>query len=185
MIDRPEPHDRFAGPDVFGLEECVSDELNQIPDALAMNAMYRYIITLSAAAIAIACSDIVFDEDGVARESRLAVIHYYSDSIFSLAPSEVAIGDSFAVSVRSYTEGCTTSGMTLKYASGLTGSIEPYDNYPVKKRDPDNICHLGVAYALHAARFAFQERGTATILIHGRREPGGARITGTKQIQIR
>lgn len=143
------------------------------------------LLSVATALLASACSSIVYDDDGVARERRPAVIHYHQDSIFTLAPTEASVGETFAVSVRSYTTECTVSGPTFIYVNGLTANVEPSDRYPVKKVDPDNICHLGVAFALHAGPVTFSQRGLATIYFHGRREPGGSTVTGVRQVLIK
>jgi len=142
------------------------------------------LMKLAAVALLTGCSSIVADDDGVTRERRPAIIHYHSDSIFSLAPTEVTAGQSFAVSVRSYVFRCAVQGPTFSYVNGLTARIEAFDRFPVREREEEE-CSRGVGFALHAASITFAERGTATILFHGRREPGSVPVTGMMHVLVK
>lgn len=99
-------------------------------------------------------------------------------------PPSAAAGVDFAITVRTFGDGCTTGARTeLRYAGNLA-IVTPYDNHVASL--PANMgCPSIIASPVHTVTLRFASPGVAQVRVEGRRYPSlePAAVTGTLTVQ--
>ena len=126
----------------------------------------RHLAVLVAAAALIGCdSDTPSEPQGF---SVMGAIEFYDDSVQVSVPDTVAVGETFAVSVRTYGDGCVEKGSTEVQVNDLSATVTPFDRHSGAEACPDVLrTHE------HQATLAFEEPGDAVVTFRGRSVPRG------------
>lgn len=134
----------------------------------------RTLASLAAAALLAGCS--VLGPDG--REQP-GIIDPSSPATVTV-PAAAQRGEPFTVTVITHGGGCLSQGPTRVRIAGTTADVRPYDVH-----SGGNVCPADVQMYEHTATLRFDQPGTATVRVHGRRIPDGdmAVITRTVTIQ--
>lgn len=133
--------------------------------------------SLAALALAAACSS-----TGANREVReLGSIDYYETAVEVTVPATVHAGAPFTVRVVTWGGGCTRAGDTEATVSGAVADVSPYD---LRIDGPGVACPDILRSLTHEATLRFDAPGTATVRVHGRREPSGDRLTVTRTVTV-
>lgn len=128
--------------------------------------LYRLVVPVLLTGTA-ACNGVKVMQSEV--EPRPAILQFHSDPVRIDLPETVAVASAFTVSIQSYGGGCTSQGDTDVQVEGLLATIRPFDLEP---SDPEVICPAILRVFEHVATIQFDQPGTATVRVLGRREPG-------------
>ena len=139
-------------------------------------------LSVIAAALAASCSN-PEAVTGQGRELLRGAIEFFGDPVEITAPDAVTAGAPFAVTVTTYGNGCVALGETRVTVSGLTVVVEPFDW--VAQQPPGAACPEQLILFSHLATVEIVERGTATLRVRGRREPGGELLEVERSIVVR
>lgn len=132
---------------------------------------------LAAFALAAACSP-----TGASRQVRkLGTIEYYGTPVEVTVPATVRAGEPFTIRVVTWGGGCTSAGDTQVAVSGAAADVSPYD---LELQGPGVGCHDILRALPHEATLRFDAPGTATVRVHGRREPGMDLLTLTRTVTV-
>ncbi len=141
-------------------------------------------VLLLAAFALLACenksSALASDPDTFVRPATLA---FYSDPEVISLPDTAIAGIPFTARVRSYGGGCVAQDQTFSGVSGRSAYIRPFVREPVPTRGL--ACPDILLIYTHEVVLVFNEPGTATVHVYGRREPGDAPITLTRTLHVR
>lgn len=132
---------------------------------------------LAALALAAACA--ALDPNRHVRE--LGFIEYYGTPVEVTVPATVRAGEPFAVRVVTWGGGCTQAGETEVAVSGAAADVSPYN---LTITGPDVACPDILRNLPHEVTLRFDTPGTATVRVHGRREPGAETITVTRTVTV-
>jgi hypothetical protein len=122
-------------------------------------------------------------DNEIRRERQTAVIEYYGDPIVIHVPETVAVGSEFEVTVRTYGGGCIDEGDTEVSVVGRSASVRPYDHF-VTHLPPNYACTSDLKLYMHRALLRFDERGVATVAVHGRVRPGDSAIVVLRSVNV-
>ncbi len=139
-------------------------------------------LSIIAAALAVSCSN-PEAVTGQGRELLRGAIEFFGDPVEITAPDAVTAGTPFTVTVTTYGGGCVGLGETRVTVSGLTVVIEPFDW--VTQPQPGAACTDQLIRFRHLATVEIVVRGTATLRVRGRREPGGELLEVERSIVVR
>ena len=117
---------------------------------------------LSCLVVSQACSDDSY-------EVELAVVETVVNPFAIEAPADARSGEPFEVVLTTYGGSCTSVEETEVTAQADTASITPYNRVRVGSNCPKNI-----EFVLHRARLMFDTPGSKTIVVYGKKDPGGA-----------
>jgi hypothetical protein len=129
--------------------------------------------------LAAACSPTA-SGNGYVRE--LGFLELYGSPLEVTVPENVRTGEPFTVTVVTRGGGCTTAGDTEVALGGAAADVSPYD---LTATGPNVACPDILRAFTHEATLRFDALGTATVRVHGRREPGGETITVTRTVNVR
>lgn len=132
---------------------------------------------LAALALAAACSPA---EPG-APVRELGYIEYYETPVEVTVPATARAGAPFTIRVVTWGGGCTSAGDTEATVSGAAADVSPYD---LRVDDPGVACPDILRSLAHEAALRFDTPGTATVRVHGRREPGTDVVTVTRTVTV-
>jgi hypothetical protein len=132
---------------------------------------------LATAALAAACSPT--DPDRQVREPGF--LEYYASPVEVTVPETVRAGEPFTVRAVTRGGGCTSAGDTEVAVSGATADVSPYD---LRAEGPNIACPDILRALPHEVTVRFDTPGTATVRVHGRREPGLETITVTRTVTV-
>lgn len=112
---------------------------------------------------------------------ELGYIESYPSPVEATVPATARAGEPFTVRVVTRGSGCTSAGDTEARVSGAAADVSPYD---LRQEGPGIACPDILRSLTHEATLRFDAPGTATVRVHGRREPGGDRLTVTRTVTI-
>jgi hypothetical protein len=127
-----------------------------------------------------ACNGAKVAEPGI--EPRPAILQFYSDPVHIDLPDSVARGSAFYISVRTYGGGCASQGHTEVEINDLLAKVEPFDLEPT---DPNVVCPEVLRVFEHVVSIRFDEVGTATVRVFGRRQPGDETLSVDRTVVVR
>ena len=135
-----------------------------------------------AAALLAGCDALSPGRDDHARVP--GILAYGSDTTAEVTLADtVAVGAPVALRVSTSGNGCTRPGDTEVDPAPAAADVRVYDYSP---RPSAGVVCADVLRALpHEATLRFTERGTATVRIHGRREPPSGRVVVARTVVVR
>jgi hypothetical protein len=126
-----------------------------------------------------ACS--ATEPDHTVREPAIVELHQTSAEI--TVPATAVAGQPFTVVVQTIgPSSCTHPGDTQVTLGTATADLAPFDLF---RRGPGVACAQMVYRLQHEAQVVFAQPGTATVRVHGVREPGGGMVTLTRTVDVR
>ena len=132
-----------------------------------MSSARPVIPTIVAIALVATVGCRLFTDNEIRRERQPAILQFYEDPIVIQVPETVAVASEFEVTVRTYGDGCIDQGDTEVSISGRQASVRPYDHF-VTHLPPNYACPDILKVYTHRAVLRFDERGLATVTVHGR-----------------
>lgn len=102
---------------------------------------------------------------GDSYELDLAQVEYFNLGARVEAPTSVAVGESFELTVGTYGGGCILEGSTEVELADIEADVTPYDRYLTG----DGTCTADLRFYDHVGELRFDTAGEKTIRIHGRR----------------
>jgi len=127
-----------------------------------------------------ACSD----DAGVLAVTvlRPAAIAFYGDTVVASVPDSARVGVPFLVQVRSFGGGCTAQDQTGIAVVGRRVDVRPL----VREPGPASqvACPDILLTFTHSAPVTITEPGIATVVVHGRAEPGATSVSVTRTVRI-
>lgn len=108
-----------------------------------------------------------------------AILETQADTPRVTAPASVRAGQFAQLEVTTFGDACTEFGRTAVSTAGSTADVRPYDRYRT-----GTGCPGAQRLIRHPVQLRFDDVGTATVRIHGRRMPGDVDITVTRTITI-
>jgi len=96
-------------------------------------------------------------------------------------PSEVTVGSSVEIIVRTIGNGCLRKGRTDVAVTGWRVTIRPYDLIT----EPGTVCNDIRIAAEHDVEVPFATSGTWVIVVHGQKMPADKQVTIRRQIIAR
>lgn len=136
--------------------------------------IHRLIGLSAAAAVLAGCS--VLGPDGGEQPGIIAP----SSPGAVTVPAAVQRGEPFTVKMITQGGGCLSKGPTRVRIRGATAEVRPIDGH-----SGGNVCPADVQMYEHTATLRFDQPGTATVRIHGRRLPGDEAVVVTRALTIR
>jgi hypothetical protein len=137
-------------------------------------------LTIASATVLAACDDNAgFLAGKVLRPAALA---FYGDSVAVTVPDSARVGVPFTVQVRSFGDGCTEQGQTGIAVSGRRVDVRPLVREPGPASQA--VCPAILLTFTHSASVTISESGTATIVVHGRSEPGASSVSVTRTLRV-
>jgi hypothetical protein len=128
------------------------------------------------------CAGPLGPRDGGQYELRVGTLTYFQDSVHVSIPDRVRAGEAFEVRAWTFGNGCLQTGETRVHVANRVASITPYDRHP---RPRARIaCPDILRSNEHRATLVFQQAGSATVRIHGMREPGRELITVERSVVV-
>ena len=125
----------------------------------------------------IGCADSVAPPPGM----RPGVLVHYGDTADFTMPSEVFVGSSVEIIVRTFGSSCLRKGRTDVAVAGRRVTIRPYDLIT----EPGTVCGDVRATADHDVDVSFTVSGTWEIIVHGQKMPADKHVTVRRQILAR
>ncbi len=119
------------------------------------------------------------------RERVVGEITSFSEQDAITVPAVVQQGTSFTATVITLGGGCMEQGETEVKVQGLRAEVTPYD---YKITPPFGaVCPLYGQDYIHTATLSFAERGTATVLFHGRQVTvnGATATSESRTVEVR
>lgn len=110
-----------------------------------------------------------------------AVLEHYGDAAQVTVPETAPAGVPATVQVVSYGGGCIREGFTDVVTEGMTVDVRPFDFHTTGEKV---VCTAELALFRRDVQLRFDQPGTATIRIHGRRMPGEEPVTITRTLII-
>jgi hypothetical protein len=112
-----------------------------------------------------------------------AIMELYGATADVSAPASVTAGQPFTVVVHTIgPSSCTREGDTRLSLGATTADVAPFD---IHRRGPGVGCAEMVYRLSHEVQVVFTQPGTATVRVHGVREPGGGTVTLTRTVDVR
>jgi hypothetical protein len=113
---------------------------------------------------------------------RPAAIAFYGDTIVATVPDSARVGVPFLVQVRSFGDGCTQQDQMGIAVVGRRVDVRPL----VREPGPASqvACPAILLTFTHSAPVTVMEAGTATVIVHGRSEPGASSVSVTRTVRI-
>ncbi len=130
----------------------------------------------------LACSSITGEED-IERERMIGTIEFYSDPVRIQLPDTVQRGVTFPVRVRTYGGGCIDEGDTEVKVNGLAAQVTPYD-IEVTHLPPGYACTADLRLYEHVGQVRFDQPGTATLIVRGRKKPEKTIISVERTVEV-
>lgn len=119
------------------------------------------------------------------RERVVGEIGSFSEQDAVTVPTTVTQGEPFEITVTTLGGGCTEQGDTEVDVEGLRADVTPFDIQITPP--PGTGCTLIGRSFPHTATLSFAEKGSATLVFHGRKVTGGGavRTTETRTLSVR
>lgn len=138
-------------------------------------------------ALLVACAPLVSacgDDAGLLAVTvlRPAAIAFYGDTIVAIVPDSARVGVPFIVQVRSFGDGCTVQDQTGIAVAGRRVDVRPLVREPGPAAD--QACPAVLLTFTHSAPITLTEAGTATIVVHGRSEPGASSVSVMRTVHV-
>jgi hypothetical protein len=147
---------------------------------MTLTGSKRWTRSLLAAPAVLACTQAATEP---VVELRRGVLEFHGDPPHVQAPATASLGTPVIVTVRTYGGGCIKAGPTSAAVQGLVAVIEPFDSV-VTRLPPNWACTQELRLLSHVTTLQFADRGTATIRILGRREPGDSPLSIERTIVV-
>lgn len=140
----------------------------------------RSIFLLACIAVtALGCSGSTTNSDD--SERALGYLEYHGTSVEVTVPATARAGEPFTVRAVTWGGGCTSRGDTEVRVSGRTADVRPFD---VTRVGQDTFCVDILRSLTHDTTVRFDTPGTATVRVHGRREPGSHTVVVTRTVDV-
>lgn len=131
------------------------------------------------AGAALGCSGSTTDSGD--SERTLGFLEYHGTPVEVTVPATVRAGEPFTVRAVTWGGGCTSKSDTEVRVSGRTADVRPYD---VTRVGRDAVCVDILRSLTHDTTVRFDTPGTATVRVHGRREPGSNTVVVTRTVDV-
>lgn len=124
------------------------------------------------------------DDSGVLAVTvlRPAALAFYGDSVAVTVPDSARVGVPFLVQVRSFGDGCTQQDQTGIAVVGRRVDVRPLVREPSPVSQA--VCPAILLTFTHTAPVTITEPGTASIVVHGRSEPGASSVAVTRTVRV-
>jgi hypothetical protein len=113
---------------------------------------------------------------------RPAALAFYGDSVAVTVPDSARVGVPFLVHTRSFGDGCTQQDQTGIAVVGRRVDVRPLVREPGPASQA--VCAAILLTFTHSAPVTLTELGTATIVVHGRSEPGASSVSVTRTVRV-
>jgi hypothetical protein len=133
----------------------------------------RLPLLVAITAVVVGCSSADDDE-------QLGVVEFYSDEARIEAPASAQVGESFELGVSTFGGGCTELVRTEVVIEGLEVDVRPYD----RGYESDEVCTDILVVLDHGVGLSFDQAGSATIRVHGRRDDGNAIVEDEWVVEV-
>jgi hypothetical protein len=124
------------------------------------------------------------EEEEITRERLIGTIEFYSDPVRIQLPGTVLRGVTFDVTVRTYGGGCIDKGDTEVEVNGLAAQVTPYD-IEVTHMPAGSVCTADLRFYEHIGEVRFDQSGTATVVVRGRKKPQDVIISVERAVNVR
>lgn len=122
------------------------------------------LFSAAALILAVACSPTGSDDREYVRVPGVLVTSIEGEVLVE-APGSATAGQTFTLRVVTQGSGCRRPAQPEVNASGLQADMKIWDEYPA-----DGVCTRDLTTLEHTVPLRFNERGTATVRIHGQRD---------------
>lgn len=148
-----------------------------------MTPAFRPARALLVAGLLAGCDALSPSDAGDELERQPAILAFGDDSAAIALPDTVAVDAPAALVVTTQGGGCIRQGETEVQAAPTAADVRVYDYFP---RPSGNLaCTADIRPLLHEATLRFTQRGTATVRVHGRRQPNTGAVVVTRTIVVR
>jgi hypothetical protein len=112
---------------------------------------------------------------------EVAFVEWVDEPFAFSIPTSVSAGQSFEAVLTTYGDGCASVDSTDVVVDSASASITPFD----RERVPagSETCVSNVMLLAHSVQLVFDASGTKTLVVHGRRRPGGGPTNTPTDVQ--
>jgi hypothetical protein len=125
----------------------------------------------------------LFTDNEIRRERQPAILRFYGDPVVLHVPDTVVVATPFQVAVRTYGGGCIDQGDTEVNVTGRAAAVRPYDIF-VTYLPPNHACTDDLRLYTHTPVLRIEERGPATVTVHGVAQPGDSVIAVQRAVYV-
>lgn len=148
-----------------------------------MISFIRPALALLAAGLVAGCDALSPSDSDDELERQPAILAFGEDDAEIALPDTVAVGAPAALVVTTQGGGCIRQGETEVEAAPRAADVRVYDYFP--RPSSDRVCTLDLRGLRHEATLRFTQPGTATVRVHGRRQPSTGAFVATRTIVVR
>jgi hypothetical protein len=113
---------------------------------------------------------------------RPAAIAFYGDTTVVTLPDSARAGQPFVVQVRSFGGGCIQQDQMAVVVTGSRVDLRPLVREPHPAASV--VCTADLRLLTHSAPVTIATPGTATVVVHGRVEPGATARQVTRTVRV-
>jgi hypothetical protein len=137
----------------------------------------------AAAALLMACHDDGgVQPDTIVLPANIVSTFLPGDTLAVVTPNTARVGVPFTVDIRSWGGGCTERDSTTVRVSARTAEVRPLVREPAPSRE--QACFTIIKQFTHTAAVTFEQAGTATVRVIGRRQDDGRAVTVTRTVTV-